>query len=106
MCQRLSRVYPLEVLKRLLYLPASTLEQLTSADAVQQWSEQLCEALANYVDGGERYECSLQQDREHSLYLPLIKIIQHGVDTDYVLDVEFFRSRDYRSIVELGQELK
>lgn len=106
MCQRLSRVYPLEVLKRLLYLPALTLEQLTSADSVRQWSEQLCQALANYVDGGERYECSLQEDREHSLYLPLIKIIQHGVDTDYVMDAEFFRSRDYQAIVALGQELQ
>ncbi len=106
MCQRLSRVYPLEVLKRLLYLPALTLEQLASADSVRQWSEQLCQALANYVDGGERYECSLQEDREHSLYLPLIKIIQHGVDTDYVMDAEFFRSRDYQAIVALGQELQ
>lgn len=106
MCQRLGRVYPLEVLKRLLYLPELTLEQLASADAVRQWSEQLCQALASYVDGGERYECSLQEDREHSLFLPLIKIIQHGVDTDYVLDVELFRSRDYRAIVELGQELQ
>ncbi len=106
MCQRLSRVYPQEVLKRLLYLPALTLEQLSSAESVRQWSEQLCQALASYVDGGERYECSLQEDREHSLYLPLIKIIQHGVDTDYVMDVEFFRSRDYQAIVELGQELQ
>ncbi len=106
MCQRLSRVYPQEVLKRLLYLPALTLEQLSSAETVRQWSEQLCEALSTYVDGGERYECSLQEDREHSLYLPLIKIIQHGVDTDYVMDVEFFRSRDYQAIVGLGQELQ
>ena len=106
MCQRLSRVYPQEVLKRLLYLPELSVEQLASAEVVQQWSERLCEALATYVDGGERYECSLREDREHSLFLPLIKIIQHGVDTDYVMDVEFFRSRDYQSIISLGQELQ
>jgi DNA gyrase subunit B len=106
MCERLSRVYPYEVLKRLLYLPTLTLEQLASSEAVQQWSENLCQALATYVDGGERYECTLKLDREHSLYLPVIKIIQHGVDTDYVLDSEFFRSRDYQTIVTLGHELQ
>ncbi len=106
MCERLSRVYPYEVLKRLLYLPTLSLEQLSSAEQVEYWSKQLCEALSNHVDGGERYQCSLRHDREHSLYLPVIKIIQHGVDSDYLLDAEFFRSRDYQSIVSLGHELQ
>ena len=105
-CQRLSRVYPLEVLKRLLYLPKLSLEALADRDQVADWSNQLCEALANYVDGGERYTCTLKEDREHSLFLPVIKVIQHGVDTDYTLDVELFRSRDYATIVELGSELQ
>ncbi len=105
-CQRLSRVYPLEVLKRLLYLPELSLEELASKDKVEAWAAKLCEALANYVDGGERYSCTLREDREHSLFLPVVKVIQHGVDTDYILDVELFRSRDYATIVSLGGELR
>ena len=106
MAERLSRVYPYEVLKQLLYLPELTLEDLESEARVQAWCEQLNAALANHVDGGERYLCSQKLDRECGLYLPVVKIIQHGVDTDYVLDAELFRSRDYRLIVSLGQELQ
>ena len=106
MSERLSRVYPYEVLKQLLYLPELTMEQLESEEQVQAWCDLLNESLASHVDGGERYECTQRLDRECGLYLPVIKIIQHGVDTDYSLDAEFFRSRDYQSIVSLGQELR
>lgn len=106
MSERLSRVYPYEVLRQLLYLPELTMDQLESEEKVQAWCEQLNEALVSHVDGGERYLCTQRLDRECGLYLPVVKIIQHGVDTDYVLDAELFRSRDYHSIVSLGQELR
>ncbi len=106
-CKRLSKLYPAAVLNQLLYLPVLPVEALASETAVNEWIEQLSEALMlNATSTSERYECSVQLDRESSLYLPKVRFVQHGVETDYTLDPELFRSKDYHTIVALGAELQ
>lgn len=52
------------------------------------------------------YSCSVAEDREHSQFIPVVMFTQHGNDITYRFDQEFFRSRDYQSIAELGEELQ
>ncbi|KEA62503.1 DNA gyrase subunit B [Marinobacterium lacunae] len=104
---RLGKIYPKAVLNQLLYLPSISVEDLSSKDAVDSWVARLNDALiAHATNSAESYECHVELDREHSLYLPRIRHIHHSVETDYRLDLDLFRSRDFQSIVQLGEELQ
>ncbi|GGC10575.1 DNA gyrase subunit B [Marinobacterium zhoushanense] len=105
--ERLGKLYPKAVLNQLLYLPTITVEELASKETVEGWVASLNEALiAHATSSAESYECRVELDREHSLYLPRIRHIHHSVETDYQLDLDLFRSRDFQSIVQLGNELQ
>jgi len=105
--ERLSKLYPKAVLNQLLYLPAIGADELASKEAVDVWVARLNDALIAYAtSSAESYECRVELDREHSLYLPRIRHIHHSVETDYQLDLDLFRSRDFQSIVQLGVELQ
>jgi DNA gyrase subunit B len=107
MIERLGRIYPRAVLNQLLYLPTLTQESLSSREAVEAWVQKLSKALTAYAtSSSEYYECGVELDREHSLYLPTIRHVHHSVASDYRLDLELFRSRDFQTIVTLGEELQ
>ncbi|WP_227369263.1 DNA topoisomerase (ATP-hydrolyzing) subunit B [Halomonas sp. M20] len=105
---RLSRVYPREVLRKIVH--AATLDSETSLpDSVtmQNWIESLQDEMDSLIahEGGPRHVFQLHEDTERGIYLPGVAITAHGVTTDYVWDVDFFRSADYRAMVALGEEL-
>ncbi|PMR71140.1 DNA topoisomerase (ATP-hydrolyzing) subunit B [Halomonas heilongjiangensis] len=106
--ERLSRVYPNEVLRKIVH--AAHLEGETSLKdrvTMQNWIEFLqaeMDALVAY-EGGPRYTFRLEQDSERGLHLPAVTLTAHGVTTDYVWGIDFFTSADYRIIAGLGETL-
>jgi DNA gyrase subunit B len=104
--QRLSRLYPVEVLDELIYLPQLSADMLLQEDSVKQWCERLQDVLSrDKTAGAVRYEVTVKHDPERSIYLPLVNIIHHGLEHPHLLDHEFFGSNDYAKIVALGKEL-
>jgi DNA gyrase subunit B len=105
---RLSRAYPIEVLRRLIDAPRLEGEQnLLDRVTMQNWIEELQEemdALLAY-EGGPRYIFRLEEDTERGLFLPAVTLTAHGVATDYVWGIDFFTSADYRAISDLGETL-
>ncbi|WP_106476775.1 DNA topoisomerase (ATP-hydrolyzing) subunit B [Phytohalomonas tamaricis] len=104
---RLARVYPAEVLKKIIH--AAPISETTLADrgAMEQWIASLqieMDALLAY-EGGPRYTFHLGEDEERNLYLPSVTLTAHGVSTDYSLGMGFFRSADYAAMVALGEQL-
>ncbi|MCO7226625.1 DNA topoisomerase (ATP-hydrolyzing) subunit B [Pleionea sp. CnH1-48] len=103
---RLSRVYPSEILNSMIYHDKLTVEQLADESAVQSWVDGLNESLNAEVKAGSvRYECVVKEDTERHIYIPVVKVINHGLENDFVLDHEFFSSNDYLKIVNLGAQL-
>lgn len=103
---RLSRLYPSEVLEQLIYLESLKEEQLQSRESTQRWCDLLMERLAaNNASGSHRYEVLVKEDEERSLFLPVIRITAHGVPNDFLFNRDFFLSGEYGSIVGLGQRL-
>ena len=105
---RLSRVYPIEVLKQVVH--ASGLmgeESLKDNLTMQNWIAELQKAMDDQVayEGGPRYHFHLKEDTERGLYLPTVSLLAHGVTTDYIWGLDFFESADYRAMVALGETL-
>ncbi|GAB1265383.1 DNA topoisomerase (ATP-hydrolyzing) subunit B [Aurantivibrio infirmus] len=103
---RLSRLYPRDVLEQMIYLPSLGEADLGNEATMSAWSEQLLARLvANNNDGSHRYKVFAKEDTERHVYLPEVDIIAHGVTTAYPISNDFFNSAEYRSIVKLGEAL-
>jgi len=103
---RLSRLYPEEVLRSMIYLPSLAQEDLQSKDGMESWCTRLQEKLAEEGNGGgRRHRVTVYENTERGLYLPHIHVVAHGVGSDYQFSHEFFESAEYRSICTLGEKM-
>jgi DNA gyrase subunit B len=98
---RLSKLYLPQALTQMLYQAVLSVDDLKNADVVQSWMATLVTALELGASVSERYESELIYDKEHSVYLPKVTHINHGVDTDFVFRRDFFSSREYALISAL-----
>lgn len=105
--EKLSRLYPKEVLEELIYIPALPKEHLSDKAKVEQWSQILGERLNVLSEASKthRYEVSIHSDGERSIFLPELVITAHGVPYNYRMSSEFIESSDYRTLCHLGQTL-
>ncbi len=104
---RLSRVYPHEILEQMIYLPSLQLEDLSEESKVQAWAEALDVKLQvlNEESKTHRYSVKVFENLERHHFLPRITIVAHGVESDVVLSSELFESSDYKAIRSLGENL-
>lgn len=106
--EKLSRLYPREVLEELIYLPTLTKQALTSVEDVSLWNQMLSERLnvLSETSKTHHYKVTIHNDTERSLYLPELKVTAHGVPTDIRISSEFVESTDYRNLRNLGEKLE
>ncbi|AGN11334.1 DNA topoisomerase (ATP-hydrolyzing) subunit B [Simiduia agarivorans] len=105
MIDRLSRVYPAEVLESLVYLQGIDTATLTDEGSVAAWCDQLNARLANVATGTHRFQVKALENGERHIYEPCIEVIAHGVPTDYTLGQDFLGGREYAAMVALGDKL-
>ncbi|WP_110685637.1 DNA topoisomerase (ATP-hydrolyzing) subunit B [Salinicola aestuarinus] len=104
---RLSRVYPNAVLRKMVHAPAIDETRLDDRGTMQQWIDGLQVAMDSLIahEGGPRYTFELHEDAERGLWLPKVALTAHGVTSDYIWGIDFFRSADYRALSGLGETL-
>ncbi|WP_067867885.1 DNA topoisomerase (ATP-hydrolyzing) subunit B [Neptuniibacter marinus] len=103
---RMSRVYPFALLKSLLNVAVPfPRETMTDQSAVAEWCDAFDDALAGFSDKAVSYQCVVVEDKEHSNFVPKVMMLQHGVSHDYILNEEFFASREYSSIIKMAGTL-
>ncbi|MFT5421638.1 MAG: DNA gyrase subunit B [Candidatus Endobugula sp.] len=103
---RLSRLYPADVLEKMIYMPALEIAQLSDQATVEKWSGDLSLALADAeTSGSSRYLVTVKEDSERHLFLPQIEKLAHGLSNEYPFSHDFFASGEYQSIVSLGAKL-
>jgi len=99
----LGRVYPVEVTRLFLEMPALSVADLGDEATVQGWIDLLQERV---VTGAEvEFEVTLQFDQEHHVYLPRVRRTSRGVTEDFSFTQDFFRSADYRLVTEISAQL-
>jgi DNA gyrase subunit B len=102
---RLGRLYPEPLTRQMLYLPTLTEAELGDEDRVRAWTQQLAERFAEELSGGARYVFDVELDPEHNVYLPVVSILEHGVQTRLRFPRDFFLSSEYRALTKLGERL-
>ncbi len=98
---RISRQLPAEALEAMIDLPELKADEL-STQKTSQWFEALAAALES---APHRYEIVVQAVSEENPVVAQITMIAHGVETIYSLKEGFFKTLEYRTLVELGQKL-
>jgi len=104
---RLSRVYPNAVLRKMVHAAKLDESNLDDRGTMQTWIDALQVAMDSLIahEGGPRYTFQLHEDTERGLWLPSVALTAHGVTTDYIWSIDFFRSADYRALANLGETL-
>ena len=103
--QRHARRYHADVLMGLVFVPALQHEALLQRDAVLAWTKAFAAQLNQQASVVQRYEVDVVAQDEGDAFLPRITIIQHGVDHVVILPLEWFLSKDYRALLDLGEQL-
>lgn len=103
---RLSPRYPALVLEAMVNIEPVKPETLQNQSAMENWVTILMAELNRLPQNGTQFSIRLQEDREHSVFLPSVIMTLHGVEHLYRLNYEFFNSHDYAAMIKLGTELQ
>ncbi|WP_298633340.1 DNA topoisomerase (ATP-hydrolyzing) subunit B [uncultured Umboniibacter sp.] len=102
--EKLSRLYPEQMLLQLIDQAPLTLDALKDQAFMTAWAESLEEALSANTDN-VRWSISTRLDAERSEHLIVIDLLEHGVNREYVITREFISGKDYREMVALQERL-
>ena len=103
--ERMSLVYPKEVLEALIYSPRFTDELLGNSSDLRVWCGEFQGYLENVMVGTHRYQVHVDEDKERHIFLPKVEITAHGIPNYHMLGREFFASNEYKAIAGLGETL-
>jgi len=102
MVNRLSRLYPTQVLEEVIKLNKVSKDSLTEKGAMDKWCSSLQAALVESGVESTTYEVRAIEDTERRIFLPHIEIRHHGVETSHRLGRDFFASGEYESMMDYG----
>lgn len=103
---RLDRLYPMDVLKSLVYVSPLQVAELGSESRVQAYIDDLGAELAHLQNAQTQFEISCQHDIERGLFYPQVIQISHGFRREYAFTHDFFASSDYREFAEFGERMR
>ena len=103
---KMERRYPRALLSELVYQEVLDEDILKDQQKAKYWAKSIVEKLLNKEQHGSSYHYSADYNEKAELYIPVIKVRTHGVDTSYALDQVFIHSNEYRNICHLGSQLK
>ena len=103
---RMSLVYPVELLEALVYISELDGKLLQNSSDLEPWCAELQKCLEEADSGTHRYKVSAKEDKERNLFIPNIEITAHGVPHYHNLGRDFFASNEYAAMVELGKTVQ
>lgn len=102
---RLARVYPEFVLTQMIDAPSLDVSDLSDRQKVAGWVEKLEALVVLAASDTTQVRMKIEEDPERGLFLPAAEVIAHGVPTEYIFGMDFFKSGDYRALRALGEQL-
>ncbi|SFX39795.1 DNA topoisomerase (ATP-hydrolyzing) subunit B [Marinospirillum alkaliphilum] len=102
---RLARVYPEFVLTQMIDAPSLDVSDLSDRQKVAGWVERLEALVVAAASDTTQVRMRIEEEHERGIFLPAAEVIAHGVPTEYVFGIDFFKSADYRALRTLGEQL-
>lgn len=106
MMERLARHYPERVLWALMELPRLTEDMFVQEEAMKIWIEGLEAFLQQHEFKGVSDTMVLFHDEEKKHFLPKLVTKLQGTRGDFIFRKEFFTSKEYDKLYQLGKELQ
>lgn len=103
---RLERLYPLSVLRELIYIPRLTVAQLADRELVDEWIGLLKTRMADQETSQTQYQFDITEGLERHLFYPRVAMINHGARREYDFTRDFFNSADYRDFADFGESIE
>lgn len=103
--KRYNRRYHAEVLEVIMYMPLIQVQDFSNQDLMKTWIEQLNKQLELINKKAYQYRASLVHKKETNIYLPQVTLVQHGSEHNILFNLEFFSSKDYIEMVNIGTML-
>lgn len=103
--KRYKRRYPVEVIKRIAYLSTLQHDDFANKQKIDDWCKQLDASLQQIGSKTETYQVVSTTEPDDGNFVPQVMVRQHGTENTYQLPIEFFASKDYQQLVELGSKL-
>jgi len=99
----LSHSYPLHLLKNLSQVEG--ILNLTQEKLTKKWSKKLQKALNESASVSSEWKVELEENKDTGNVEPVVHLSKHGTDSAWRLRGSFFRSKAYKDIYGLGEEL-
>lgn len=103
--KRLSRRIPEHMLNRLVYAKKLTPDVVKDKAFMEAWSARFEADMVEQEKDSASYQVLLQEDTERGVYLPVVRLRRHGIDTDFPITYEFIVGRDYEKMTAIGGEI-
>ena len=88
----------------MVYAPVLTKTSLADQSALKLFGDSVLNGLENN-DEGAIYSFDIREDSEHSTNKLVVVMRMHGIDYEYVIDVDFIESAEYAKISELNNAI-
>jgi DNA gyrase subunit B len=106
MIQHLSRRYPIDALQVILDLPPLSSDELTDSSKMLEWTKNWQSQLQQTTNNEAiRYQVNIYENTERHVFLPVITISTHGLETTYKISYEFFKTLEYQCLFEMTKQL-
>lgn len=102
---RLKRRFPPTILDRLIYKAELTVKALSDKSAALNWANDVADTLNKEDLHGTIYSTEVVKSEDELSHKVIFTVRKHGVESDFVLDEEFFGSDGYKSLVSIGAEI-
>jgi len=104
--KRLSRVCPSDALKAAVYLDPIMKDDLSDETKVTAWITALNDVLEKNKTNASHLTAVLGRDEERHVFTVTIRVVAHGLTTNFPLTYQFFSGHDYAAILKLGAVLR
>lgn len=103
--KRCRRRYPGVILKHIATLPSLKGDDFSNQEKISNWCKPLDAYVQSLDSKTESYQIGVHAQADTGLYVPEILVTQHGMKHSIIMNSEFFQSKDYKELVELGTKL-
>ena len=99
---RLKKKINTEILRNLMFFKPLESSLLSDQNGITEWLESFVKQLNEKETESVIYTPIINHDDERNLWIPVIRVRQHGVDRDFTLNKDFIDSKEFKDISSVG----